>query len=119
MRHFWILVALVAGVNTQAMAEACIVHSQSDRLDIKVCQENRTIPPKMFHDGFCQPQLAGQKTDVAFVEHCPAGAFGVCSNAQIANMPYRQDIHYYGIASDAQYLQPFCQTQSNGDWLKP
>jgi hypothetical protein len=56
---------------------------------------------------------------VAFTEQCPAGAFGVCSNAQVANMPYRQDIHYYGVATDAAYLQPFCESQSQGKWLKP
>ena len=102
-----------------AWAEACLVHSQAERLDVKVCQANRNIPPKLFHDGFCQPQLAGQKTDVTFLKQCPTGAFGICSNAQVANMPYREDIHYYGIASDAQYLKPFCEGQSQGKWLVP
>ncbi|MCI8208850.1 NADH:ubiquinone oxidoreductase [Pseudomonas sp. S25] len=102
-----------------AWAEACLVHSQAERLDVKVCQANRNIPPKLFHDGFCQPQLAGQKTDVTFLEQCPTGAFGICSNAQVANMPYREDIHYYGVASDAAYLKPFCEGQSQGKWLVP
>ena len=43
----------------------------------------------------------------------------MCSNAQVANMPYRQDIHYYGVATDAAYLKPFCEGQSQGNWLKP
>ncbi|MGF6201058.1 hypothetical protein QF012_003097 [Pseudomonas laurylsulfatiphila] len=54
-----------------------------------------------------------------YVDQCPVGAFGICSNAQVANMPYRQDIHYYGVATDAAYLQPYCETQSQGTWLKP
>lgn len=103
----------------EALAQACVVHSQSDRLDVKVCQQNRNIPEKIFAEGFCQPKLAGQKVDVQYVDHCPSGAFGVCSKAQVANMPYRQDIHYYGVATDAAYLKPYCETQSQGTWLKP
>jgi hypothetical protein len=118
MRVIWLplLLALSSG---EVLAQACVVHSQAERLDVKVCQQNRNIPEKLFHDGFCQPNLPGQKVDVAFTEQCPAGAFGVCSNAQVANMPYRQDIHYYGVATDAVYLQPFCENQSQGKWLKP
>jgi hypothetical protein len=76
-------------------------------------------PEKLFSDGFCQPTLAGQKVEVQYVDQCPSGAFGVCSNAQVANMPYRQDIHYYGVASDMAYLKPYCEGQSQGKWLKP
>ena len=110
---------LLAMISGQVWAEACLVHSQAERLDVKVCQQNRTIPAKLFHDGFCKPELAGQKTEVTFMEQCPSGAFGVCSNALVANMPYREDIHYYGIASDAAYLKPFCEGQSQGKWLTP
>jgi hypothetical protein len=111
-----IVLATTAGT---ALAEACLVHSQAERLDVKVCQANRTIPPRLFHDGFCKPELAGQKTEVTFLEQCPTGAFGVCNNAQVANMPYREDIHYYGVASDALYLKPFCEGQSQGKWVAP
>ena len=111
-----LLLALVSG---EALAQACVVHSQGERLDVQVCQQNRNIPPKLFADGFCQPNLAGQKVDVQYVDQCPGGAFGICSNAQVANMPYRQDIHYYGVATDAAYLQPYCEGQSQGTWLKP
>ncbi|SHN30316.1 hypothetical protein SAMN05216593_12641 [Pseudomonas asturiensis] len=100
-------------------AQACLVHSQAERLDVKVCQENINIPANLFHDSFCQPQLAGQKTDVTYSPQCPTGAFGVCSNAQVANMPYRENIHYYGVATDALYLKPFCEGQSKGQWLTP
>ena len=116
----WIGWSLLLALNCgEAMAQACVVHSQAERLDVKVCQQNRNIPEKLFADGFCQPNLAGQTVDVQYVGQCPTGAFGVCSSAQVANMPYRQDIHYYGVATDAVYLKPFCETQSQGNWLKP
>ena len=118
MRAIW-LATLLWITSSEAWAEACVVHSHAERLDVKVCQENRNIPAKLFHDGFCQPQLAGQKIEVEYVDQCPAGAFGVCSNAQVANMHYHQNIHYYGVASDAHYLKPFCEGQSQGQWLAP
>ncbi|WP_088236487.1 NADH:ubiquinone oxidoreductase [Pseudomonas viridiflava] len=110
------LLALSSG---ETWAQACLVHSQAERLDVKVCQENINIPADLFHDSFCQPQLAGQKTEVAYPQECPTGAFGVCRNAQVANMPYREHIHYYGVASDALYLKPFCEGQSKGQWITP
>jgi hypothetical protein len=113
------LAVLFTAIPATSWADACLVHSQAERLDVKVCQQNRTIPAKLFRDGFCQPQLAGQKTEVTFVEQCPGGAFGICRDAQVANMPYREDILYYGIASDARFLKPFCEGQSRGKWLAP
>lgn len=118
LRMKWLPLVLAAGC-ADALAQACVVHSQGERVDVKVCQENRSIPQKLFHDGFCQPTLAGQTVEVEYVDHCPTGSFGICSNAQVANMPYRQDIHYYGVASDAQYLKPFCEAQSQGQWQRP
>jgi hypothetical protein len=111
-----LLLALVSG---EALAQACVVHSQGERLDVQVCQQNRNIPPKLFADGFCQPNLTGPKVDVQYVDQCPGGAFGICSNAQVANMPYRQDIHYYDVATDAAYLQPYCEAQNQGTWIRP
>ncbi|AGI22111.1 hypothetical protein H681_01145 [Pseudomonas sp. ATCC 13867] len=102
-----------------AHGEACVVHSQGANLDVKVCQQNRSIPATLFRDGFCQPQLKDQTVQVTYADHCPSGAFGVCENAQVQGMPYRQDIHYYGVPSDARILQPFCETQSHGQWRKP
>lgn len=120
MRAIWLptrlALILLTVITSEVRAEACLVHSQSDRVDVKVCQENLTIPPKLFHDGFCQPQLKDQTVDVTFSEQCPAGSFGQCSNALVANMPYRQNIHYYGVASDAAFLKPFCEQQSKGVW---
>ena len=89
------------------------------RIDVKVCQQNRSIPAKLFREGFCQPQLQGQKVEVAFAEECPTGAFGVRRDARVPNAPYRQDIFYYGIATDARYLEPFCASQSQGRWEEP
>lgn len=109
---------LLLGIAGQAWAEGCVVHSQDERIEVKLCQQNRTIPTELFRSGFCQPQLKDQQVEVTFVEQCPAGAFGVCRNAKVSNMPYRQDIHYYGVASDARFLQPACEQTSGGEWVK-
>lgn len=120
MRANWLPVRLtlvvLAAVSVQARGESCVVHSQGERLDVKVCQENLTIPADLFHDGFCKPQLKDQKVEVTYMEQCPTGSFGQCTNAQVTNMPYRQNIHYYGVASDAAFLKPFCEQQSKGVW---
>src|SRR5690606_25352604 len=60
-----LLLSLIGG---EALAQACVVHSTAERLDVKVCQENRSIPEKLFADGFCQPNLAGQKVEVQYVD---------------------------------------------------
>jgi hypothetical protein len=107
------------GTSSIALAEACVVHSQSERLNVQVCQQNISIPPALFHDGFCDPKLPGQKVSVDYVAQCPEGAFGICSGAHVDNMPYQQDIHYYGVASDGAYLRPFCEQKSRGKWRTP
>lgn len=101
----------------QALAQACVIHSEGAQVDVKICQQNRSIPEEMFRTGFCQPQLKGQKVEVRFAEQCPIGYFGACRNARVGNMPYQQDIFYYGVASDARYLQPACEQQSKGVWM--
>lgn len=113
--------ALMVGMTlaNATWAQACLVHSQAERLDVRVCQQNISIPADMFRESFCQPQLSGQKVATQYLESCPSGAFGVCKNARVANMPYREDIHYYGVASDALYLKPFCEGQSQGNWVTP
>lgn len=110
---FLLLIYAMAG---QVWAEGCVIHSQDDRIEVKICQQNRNIPTELFRSGFCQPNLPGHEVEVTFVEQCPAGAFGICRNAQVSNMPYRQDIHYYGVASDARFLQPACEQTSSGAW---
>ncbi|WP_312703444.1 NADH:ubiquinone oxidoreductase [Stutzerimonas nitrititolerans] len=104
------------GLAGEVLAEGCVIHSQDERIEVRICQQNRNIPAELFRSGFCQPQLKDQQVEVTFVETCPSGAFGVCRNAQVSNMPYRQDIHYYGVASDARYLQPACEQTSQGTW---
>ncbi|VXD04753.1 NADH:ubiquinone oxidoreductase [Pseudomonas sp. 8Z] len=116
MRAWLLLFSLLPGL---ALADACVVRSQAERLDVKVCQQNHNIPSKLFREGFCQPQLKGQTVEVEFVEQCPSGAYGVCQQAHVGSGLYRQDIHYYGVASDAAYLQPACTGQYQGKWIKP
>ena len=112
-----LLLLALCSLSGLAWGEACVVHSQAERLDIKVCQQNRNIPTNLFRNGFCKPELKGQKTQVSFVEQCPTGAFGSCRGAKVGGTPYQQDIHYYGQARDANYLKPFCERQSKGVWI--
>lgn len=112
-----IAVLALSVMSSLAWGEACVVHTQAQRLDVKVCQQNRSIPENLFRTGFCKPQLKGQKVAVDFVEQCPSGDFGVCRNAKVAGTPYQQDIHYYGVASDSSFLKPFCEQQSKGVWM--
>lgn len=112
----WLALCCVA-LPGWALAEACIIHSQGNQLDIQQCLENRSIPQQIFRDGFCAPQLKGQKVQVQFAPQCPAGSFGVCRDAKVPGSPYQQDIHYYGVASDARYLKPACERQSRGVWM--
>ncbi len=116
MRSLYVLLMMV-GLCAEAFAEGCIVRSQDDRVEVKVCQQNQSIPETLFRTGFCQPALKDKKVEVTFVEQCPAGSFGICRNAQVSNMPYRQDIHYYGVASDARFLKPACEQNSAGEWV--
>jgi len=114
-----LLLSLSLALSGQALADACTIHSQGERLEVRICQENRSIPAKLFREGFCQPQLTGQKTTVSFTEHCPEGSFGICREARVGGTPYRQDIHYYGVSSDSRYLKPSCETLSEGQWVTP
>ncbi|MEE4464325.1 NADH:ubiquinone oxidoreductase [Azotobacter chroococcum] len=114
-----LLLLLSLALSGQALADACTVHSRGERVEVRICQENRSIPAKLFREGFCQPQLAGQQVEVSFAEHCPQGSFGVCREVRVKGTPYRQDIHYYGVASDARYLKPACEGQSGGRWITP
>ena len=116
MRAF-VALWLLAGLSGQAWAEACVVHSAGQQLEVKLCQQNRSIPANLFRSGFCAPQLPGQKVEVRFVAQCPSGAFGECRNAKVQGTPYQQDIFYYGVASDARYLKPACEQQSKGVWM--
>ena len=111
----WLLWGLLLG-SAEVLAQACVVETQGAGVQVKVCQQNRSIPATMFREGFCAPQLKGQQVTVSFVEQCPIGAFGLCRDAQVAGTLYRQDVHYYGVASDARLLKPACERQYRGVW---
>ena len=113
-----IVAALSSIVASNAMAEACLIHSADSQVDVRLCQQNRSIPPHLFRNGFCQPQLQGQKVEVQYIEQCPIGAFGICRNAAAGGPAYRQDIHYYGVASDSRLLKPYCEKQNKGVWTQ-
>lgn len=112
-------VFLLAALPLPALAEACVVRSLHQGVTVQLCQHNVSIPKKLFRDGFCQPQLKDQQVSVEFVEQCPEGAHGICAGAQSGGPAYRQDLHYYGEASDARYLRPFCEGPSGGAWRTP
>lgn len=109
---------LLSFISPWLWADACVVKSTGDNLEVKLCQQNRTIPAHLFREGFCQPSLKGQKVEVSFVEQCPIGAYAVCRNAATGGPAYRQDIHYYGVASDARLLKPYCEKQAKGVWTQ-
>ena len=115
-----LLPLLLAALPLPALAEACVIHTRDlhSGSRVQLCQQNRNIPARLFHDGFCQPQLKGQSVQVEYAAQCPEGAFGVCSGARASGTPYQQDIHYYGVASDARILRPFCERNSQGQWLE-
>lgn len=112
-----LLIPILSGFALNAFAQACLIESSSEQLTIKLCQQNRTIPKHLFETGFCQPDLAGQTTEVTFLENCPSDYFGICQQATTAGTPYQQDIFYYGVASDSRFLQPACEQQNNGTWV--
>lgn len=114
----WLLLLGLGFNASTVLADACVVHSSGEQVAVKVCQQNRSIPPNLFKSGFCQPQLKGQKVEVSFVEQCPIGAFGICRNAAAGGPAYRQDIHYYGVPSDARLLKPYCERQVKGVWTQ-
>ena len=81
------LALLLLSLAGQAWAEACVVHAEGKQVEVKLCQQNRSIPANLFRTGFCAPQLQGQKVEVSFAEQCPTGAFGECRNAKVQARP--------------------------------
>ena len=122
MRSLPLLLLLLLSVTLPSgsvIADACIISSRAKGVEVELCQENRSIPRELFRSGYCQPQLVDQQVAVRFVASCPNGAFGICRNAQAANLAYRQDVHYYGVASDARFLRPACEQQPGARWESP
>jgi len=110
---------ILLGISTAALPAACLIESNDDQLPIRLCQQNINIPPQLFADSFCQPQIAERSFDVSFMEQCPAGAYGICDNAQSEGVGYRQAIHYYSDPGDQPVLQAYCEQFSQGQWRTP
>src|SRR5690554_784519 len=104
-------------ISQNILAQACIIESVNEQVEVKICEQNNNIPEKLFKTGFCEPQLKGHKPTVTFVDDCPSGSFDICRSAQSVGVPYQQDIYYYGVATDALYLKPACEQQSQGTWV--
>ncbi|PCD00585.1 NADH:ubiquinone oxidoreductase [Halopseudomonas pelagia] len=111
--------AMLALFSSQVMATACVISSNDDQLPIRMCQQNINIPPSLFTDSFCQPQIPDRSFDVAFTEACPEGAYGICHGAKTPGVAYEQAIHYYSDADDAPILKAYCENISEGRWDTP
>ena len=107
---------LLLSINTAAYAEACLIESNDDDLPIRMCQQNINIPPQLFRDSFCQPQIAERSFDVSYMDSCPEGAYGVCEDARSEGVAYRQAIHYYSEPDDQPVLKAYCEQFSQGQW---
>ncbi len=115
----WRLLMPLLLLPSLALADACVIRSRQGSVDVQVCQSNIDIPAQLFRDGFCQPQLKGQQTEVRFVDRCPVGEIGICQGARSPGVPYRQDIHYYGEPGDGRFLAVACRQQNQGSWRVP
>lgn len=115
----FISMALFALFSSQAMASACVITSNDEQLPIRMCQHNINIPPSLFTDSFCQPQIPDRSFDVAFTDECPEGAYGVCKGAKTPGVAYEQAIYYYSDADDAPILKAYCEDISEGRWETP
>lgn len=110
---------IAALFSCQALGAACVITSNDDQLDIRICQQNISIPPSLFSDSFCQPQIPERSFEVTFTEACPNGAYGICVGAKSPGVAYEQAIHYYSDAGDAPVLKAYCENISNGRWERP
>lgn len=117
----WKVISLLATTlfSTQLWAQACIISSVDDQVPIRMCQQNISIPPSLFNDSFCQPQIPDREFEIDFVDTCPEGAYGVCTGAQAQGVAYEQAIHYYTDADDAPVLKAYCESISKGTWSVP
>lgn len=110
---------LLLGISTTAGAAACLIESNDELTPVRLCQQNISIPPQLFNDSFCQPQLTERSFAISFIEQCPAGAYGICDNARSQGVAYRQAIHYYSEPNDQPVLQAYCEQFSQGQWRTP
>lgn len=110
------IAVLLLGLATQALAEACLIESSDDQVAIRMCQQNINIPPPLFRDSFCQPQIPERSFEVEFMEACPPGAYGICDSARSQGVAYSQTIHYYSDPDDQPVLKAYCEQFSQGQW---
>lgn len=118
MKRYLIFFILLS-TSTAVYSEACLIESNDDDLPIRMCQQNISIPPHLFRDSFCQPQIAERSFEVSYLDNCPEGAYGVCDNARSEGVAYRQAIHYYSEPDDQPVLKAYCKQFSDGQWRSP
>jgi len=90
-----------------------------DDLRCPYCKGVISIPPQLFKDSFCQPQISERSFAVSFMDSCPVGAYGICDNARSEGVAYRQAIHYYSDPDDQPVLKAWCEQFSDGTWRTP
>lgn len=99
-----------------AIADACLIESIDDGVAIRMCQKNQSIPPQLFENSFCQPEIPDREFSVRMLESCPSGAYGVCEGARTPGVAYQQAIYYYSEPDDTPVLRAYCEEISQGAW---
>lgn len=110
---------LLCLISPQLFASACLIESTDQDLPVRLCQQNGSIPPALFEQQFCQPQIPGREFSIQIQDSCPTGAYGICHGAHTEGVGYQQDIHYYSAPEDAPVLQAYCEQISQGRWEQP
>ena len=59
MRACFVLLLLLISQNI--FAQACIIESVDQRVQVKICQQNRSIPEQLFKTGFVSHSSKGKK----------------------------------------------------------
>lgn len=103
-------------ISSELWAQACLIESTDQKVPIRLCQENMTIPKDLFSDNFCHPQIPDRTFAVSMVDACPEGFYGICQGARTEGVAYQQSIHYYSDAGDAPVLKAYCEKVSQGVW---
>lgn len=106
-------------VSTNLWAQACLIESSDQKLPVRLCQQNMTIPKNLFSANFCHPQIPDRSFAISMVDACPEGAYGVCEGSRTNGVGYQQSIYYYSDADDAPVLKAYCEKVSQGEWRQP
>ena len=104
---------------THAWAQACLIVSTDQKVPIRMCQQNMTIPQHLFADNFCHPQIPDRSFEITMVDECPAEAYGICAGSHTDGVGYQQSIFYYSDPNDAPVLKAYCEKVSKGAWQSP